>query len=619
MKSRIIVIGAACGLASSAALALTPSEVFEKASPGVWAVRGLDAGGRPVSYGSAVAVGPGRLVTACSVLAKTRSIQVRREDLVREAKLEHADAERDLCLLSAPGVAAPAAPAAAAGQVKVGQRVYVIGVPEKLSLTLTEGMVSGVRSEDPKLPPLQTSAPLSAGLGGAGLFDEQARLVGIATLNIPGRTQALNFAMPAHWIAEVPERAREQLARLRTQPAQVAAAAPVAEGLPSAGTSWKYSYRENHLGRVERVFTVKAEEVRDFIVRESFSPEGAPASQRSFDARELHFAARALGGGNAVVDWAPYFLGETSRGALSKNSFAKYPAGPSVPWKIARAQISEGPVDVPAGTFSATRVQVAGVSPPHGAGGVDRFVYTAWYSAETKRYVMARHQTWTAAGSVVADEVLELLEFRPGSAATAQAPAQKTAAPAASESLPPVGATWKYGFRDQRLSRREQLFTVRVTGVDGWDVRESFAPANGVPVEATVNAKEARFGARNVGGYSVIELAPYLFSSELGKAAQESPTRYPSGRTWKISAPSIAEEETRVPAGSFKTLRVEVTGMSEAFGQATNDFSVPARFQYTAWYAPEVKRYVMVRHQAWSRTGAKVSDETVRLMEYSAK
>src|SRR5947207_15893048 len=120
MRKPAVAVGIACVLASSATLALAPSEVFERASPSVWALRGVDAAGGPISYGSAVVIGAGRLVTACSVLAKTRSIQLRRDDVVREAKLEHADAERDLCLLAAPGVASPAAALAAPGQVRIG-------------------------------------------------------------------------------------------------------------------------------------------------------------------------------------------------------------------------------------------------------------------------------------------------------------------------------------------------------------------------------------------------------------------------------------------------------------------------------------------------------------------
>jgi len=53
------------------------------------------------------------------------------------------------------------------------------------------------------------------------------------------------------------------------------------------------------------------------------------------------------------------------------------------------------------------------------------------------------------------------------------------------EGLPAVGTSWKYSFRDQRYSQPEQIFTIRVVGVEGWDVRESFDLV-GDSVESTV-------------------------------------------------------------------------------------------------------------------------------------
>jgi hypothetical protein len=207
-------------------------------------------------------------------------------------------------------------------------------------------------------------------------------------------------------------------------------------------------------------------------------------------------------------------------------------------------------------------------------------------------------------------------------AAPSMAPSAKaSSAKPADEGLPSVGAKWKYSFRDQHLKTREQRFTVRVTGVDGWDVSESFLGPSGTPVASVLNAKELRFGAReNLQGYFVVELAPYLYSSGLGQqAALQPPVRYPSTKTWKVSVPALIEgETTQVPAGAFQTLRVEVTGTAEAFGLASTDYAQPARFQYTAWYAPKVKRYVMTRHQTWSRVGTKVGDEIVMLLEYSS-
>src|SRR5688572_5198294 len=137
----------ACAL-STPVCALTPAEVFDKVAPSVWAVRGLDATERPFSYGSAVVIGPGRLVTNCHVLAKAKTIQLRQDGVSYEAKLEHADYDRDLCTLAAAKLTAPAVQILPLREVKVGQRVYAVGNPEKLALTLSEGLISGLRTED---------------------------------------------------------------------------------------------------------------------------------------------------------------------------------------------------------------------------------------------------------------------------------------------------------------------------------------------------------------------------------------------------------------------------------------------------------------------------------------
>ena len=66
-------------LEAGAAYALDPSRVFEKVSPSVWMVRTFDANDRPISLGSGVVVGPGKVVTNCHVLAKATAVVVRRK------------------------------------------------------------------------------------------------------------------------------------------------------------------------------------------------------------------------------------------------------------------------------------------------------------------------------------------------------------------------------------------------------------------------------------------------------------------------------------------------------------------------------------------------------------
>jgi hypothetical protein len=62
---------------------------------------------------------------------------------------------------------------------------------------------------------------------------------------------------------------------------------------------------------------------------------------------------------------------------------------------------------------------------------------------------------------------------------------------------------------------------------------------------------------------------------------------------------------------------VEVRGTRTLVGYAPNSVaSSPGRFEYTAWYSPELKRYVKLRHRTWSGTNQALGDEQVELLEH---
>lgn len=204
----------AAGLVSTSARALAPEDLYRQLSPSVWQVGALSEAGKPFATGSAVVVAPQTLVTNCHVLKGAASIVIRQHNISHEARLQHADVERDLCQLVATGLQAPAV-AVAPGAARVGQRVYTIGAPRGLELTLSDGLVSGLREEGVSGGLIQISAPISPGSSGGGLFDEEGRLLGITSSGVVGVAQNLNFARPAALIAEIPARATEALTRWR--------------------------------------------------------------------------------------------------------------------------------------------------------------------------------------------------------------------------------------------------------------------------------------------------------------------------------------------------------------------------------------------------------------------
>jgi len=212
-------------LAAAAAQALTPAELFAKVSPSIWKVVALDADGLPLGQGSAVVVGPHTLVTNCHVLAKARRVLLKRDGPGLDARLSAWDVQRDLCQLSAEGVDAPAVRLGETARLAIGQPAYAIGHPRGLDLTMSEGLVSSFRrNAEGQLLLVQTSAAISGGSSGGGLFDEQGSLVGLTTIgSVAAATQNLNFAIPAEWIKDLPR--RHQQARNAALAAQAAASA----------------------------------------------------------------------------------------------------------------------------------------------------------------------------------------------------------------------------------------------------------------------------------------------------------------------------------------------------------------------------------------------------------
>lgn len=236
MRARLaagVMLAALVALATPPAAAMTPAEVFAQVAASVWRVQTLDADGLLLGQGSAVVVAPGQLVTNCHVLAKARRVQLRHEgraDAV-PARLVLWDVQRDLCQLEAQGLPAPAVALAPKLGAAVGQPAYAIGHPKGLDLTMSAGLVSSFRHNAAgQLVLLQTSAAISGGSSGGGLFNEQGELLGLTTIaSVSGDAQNLNFAIPADWIRDLPR--RHTAARLAE------AAKPAVPAVPAASAA----------------------------------------------------------------------------------------------------------------------------------------------------------------------------------------------------------------------------------------------------------------------------------------------------------------------------------------------------------------------------------------------
>lgn len=196
------VLVVACLIIHIPALALTPEQIFAKDSPSIVVVVAYDASGHPAELGSGVVIAKGQVVTNCHVVKNGATLQVQRDKSTYPAALHFADYDRDLCQLSVPHLAAPPVELGDAKILEPGANVVAIGAPEGLELTISSGLVSSLRDFGDGSKIIQTSASISPGSSGGGLFDDHGTLIGITFAQYKNG-QNLNFALPANWISQL--------------------------------------------------------------------------------------------------------------------------------------------------------------------------------------------------------------------------------------------------------------------------------------------------------------------------------------------------------------------------------------------------------------------------------
>jgi S1-C subfamily serine protease len=176
---------------------LRPQDVFEKVSGAVYVLKAQD------KLGSAVAISERELLTNCHVVGNSTDVLIEREGVQRKANLASSNIDADRCVLTV-GAGTDSLPkwvrVRPYADVKIGERVFTIGAPRGLELSLAEGIISSKRAVDAGRL-FQTSAPISRGSSGGGLFDAQGNLLGITTFMLKD-SQNLNFAVAAEEYAK---------------------------------------------------------------------------------------------------------------------------------------------------------------------------------------------------------------------------------------------------------------------------------------------------------------------------------------------------------------------------------------------------------------------------------
>lgn len=174
---------------------MRPEELFTNLSPSVFVIQTLNADRKLIAFGSGVVVNYDHVATNKHVVSGGVTFLVKHGNQTWPASITHLDPRHDICQLKVENLGAPPLSLRDYSGLVVGERVYALGAPEGFDLTLSEGLISGLRRRG-GTNVIQTTAPISHGSSGGGLFDLEGRLVGITTYYIEDG-QSLNFAIAA--------------------------------------------------------------------------------------------------------------------------------------------------------------------------------------------------------------------------------------------------------------------------------------------------------------------------------------------------------------------------------------------------------------------------------------
>lgn len=431
LRQPVLLILTASLLFPRLSFSLDTREVYKIAEPSVVVVLASDTKGEKNSLGSGVIVAPLEIVTSCKVLSPGGDIVVTQGSALRKAKLRFQDSERDLCQLHIedpfPAGVVAAKPAVTAAEA--GQELYAIGSPRGMERTITRAMVSGVRDVPGSRSRLiQVDMSVTGGTIGGGVFDQNAKLLGILVNQFRQSENAI-YAAPVDWIAELPQRNADQIALAATAPApapqqpsggKTDASAQSASSL-HVGEKWKYkvSLGRQDVGNV----TIEIAETRDKSVKELVRYDRSAGFTRNRDV-DLGFdpirfqPTVALPGGYQIIELAPYASPETQfvSGKIWNDIPGDFAPQGGSNTKASNSQVKiagRETVRVPAGEFKAWKVE----SVSEQLYAVNQFFVarcTYWYAPEIKRTVKMNLYYKSPLDAISSSQTYELVSFEPG-------------------------------------------------------------------------------------------------------------------------------------------------------------------------------------------------------------
>ena len=186
------------------ASSIDSEEIFKKYAPSVMLIHSnLTDGGKALGTGF-VLKEDGIIVTNFHVIegSKDLSAEAYTGGKFPITSVLATDKKRDIAVLKIDARNLVPLKLADSDKVISGMSVVVIGNPIGLEQTITEGIVSAIRTDKDHGNVIQISAAISHGSSGSPVFNKEGEVIGMATFTFEGG-ESLNFAIASKGISDV--------------------------------------------------------------------------------------------------------------------------------------------------------------------------------------------------------------------------------------------------------------------------------------------------------------------------------------------------------------------------------------------------------------------------------
>jgi S1-C subfamily serine protease len=179
---------------------LSPADIMEKYGKAVVVILTIKAE-KEISLGSGFIIrSDGVIVTNYHVIegAYPAQVKLKSGDIYDDIGIINIEKRKDIAIIKIKGFGLTTVPLGNSDNIRIGERLVVIGNPHGFENTVSDGLLSQLRDTGNGYMLHQISAPISAGSSGSPVFNLKGEVIGIATLSdIKG--QNINFSVPINY------------------------------------------------------------------------------------------------------------------------------------------------------------------------------------------------------------------------------------------------------------------------------------------------------------------------------------------------------------------------------------------------------------------------------------